>query len=151
MIKLTVIENDGEDLAYKISRQTARNNGIAVSRVYAASDAPDADILVVSPSCVPLPRDERKKPRCKVLLLPGGVGAGFADPKSVVTYGMNSKNTLTLSSIGQENCVLALQRELVTASGGVVDRQEFKVRSSGGADDLLAVSGALLLLDMPLS
>jgi hypothetical protein len=62
---------------------------------------------------------------------------------------MGPKNTLTLSSISEEGCVLALQRELVTASGSVLDRQEFVVAAGGDADDVLAKSGALLLLGLP--
>ena len=44
---------------------------------------------------------------------------------SAVSYGSGPKNTLTLSSREGRKLWLALQRELVTIQGQVVDRQEF--------------------------
>ena len=148
MTKLTVIETGGENLSLRIGGLIARRGGISVINVPPAEAAPDSDILVVSPYC-DVTAPEYAGLRCRFLLLPGGVRAGFADAQCVVTYGMGVKNTLTLSSIGEDDCFLALQREVVTVSGGVLDRQEFKVRAAGGADDVLAINGALLLLGLP--
>ena len=146
MIRLTVIETGGETLSRRIGGLIARRGSTSIITVPHA--APDIDILVVSPYCdVTIP--DCAGLRCRFLLLPGGVRAGFTDAQCVVTYGMGVKNTLTLSSIGEDNCILALQREVVTVSGGVLDRQEFKVRAAGGAEDVLAINGALLLLGLP--
>ena len=70
---------------------------------------------------------------------------------SAVSYGSGPKNTLTLSSREGRKLWLALQRELVTIQGQVVDRQEFPWILDHGASpqSALAVAGALLLLGVP--
>ena len=54
--------------------------------------------------------------KCGILLLPGDANVPMSfDAGCVVTYGMSPKNTLTLSSIGEDtSALLALQRELLT-------------------------------------
>ena len=46
---------------------------------------------------------------------------------SVVTYGMSPRNTVTYSSIAEDSCVVAVQRELKTFSGRKVESQELRV------------------------
>ena len=89
-----------------------------------------------------------EKLRCRVLMIPGGQSCVFADADCIVTYGMDARDTLTLSSIGDECCLLALQREVVTASGGILERQELKIRSTGCAFETIASSGAMLILGL---
>ena len=74
-----------------------------------------------------------------------------AQAASAVSYGSGPKNTLTLSSREGRKLWLALQRELVTIQGQVVDRQEFPWILDHGASpqSALAVAGALLLLGVP--
>ena len=57
----------------------------------------------------------------------------------------------TISSRTGDRLWVALQRELVTVQGQVVERQEFPWRLSPGASPqaALAVAGALLLLGIP--
>jgi hypothetical protein len=88
--------------------------------------------------------------KCGILLLPGDADADSFDAGCVVTYGMSPKNTLTLSSIGEDTCVLALQRELLTANGSMLERQEFNIKSGLRPDRLLAMAGALLILGLKL-
>jgi hypothetical protein len=76
-------------------------------------DGPPPDILVLSPDAVMTRRVESAPIKCGILLLPGDADADSFDAGCVVTYGMSPKNTLTLSSIGEDTCVLALQRELL--------------------------------------
>lgn len=83
---------------------------------------------------------------CGILLLPGDADAGIFDAECIVTYGMSPKNTVTLSSINEESCVLALQRELLTIKGDVLERQEIKIRGGMPPNCLLAVAGSLLIL-----
>jgi len=150
MTELTIIE-DGQSFTAQLRKQVASCD-VTVRRIPTVTDARETDIAVVSPGCKAVPFDGGSKLRCKILLIPGGLQAGFADAGCVVTYGMSAKDTITLSSIGEDNCVLALQRELVTAPGGVLDRQEIKVNAvgagAGSADELLAASGAILLLGL---
>ncbi len=108
------------------------------------------DILVFAPDCIISRHDAPLTIRCGILLLPGDAVADDFEAGCVVTYGMSPKNSITFSSIGEETCVLALQRELLTINGDVLERQELKIRSEMKPDRLLAVAGALLLLGQKL-
>ena len=90
---------------------------------------------------------------CRTALLPGD-GAGpprGLEAASAVSYGSAPKNTLTVSSREEGRLWAALQRELVTVEGRVVERQEFPVALPPGVGELaaLAAAGALLLLGVP--
>ena len=89
---------------------------------------------------------------CRTVLLPGyawGLPEGLR-AASAVSYGASPKNSLTVSSRRGERLWAALQRELVTVEGRVVERQEFPVPFlSHGELASLAVAGALLLLGVP--
>ena len=146
MTEVVIVGPSSDKLAQKVGDELARRVGdISVTRISSVTRPLDADIALVLPGGAA----GTEKLRCRILMLPGGGGADFARADCVVTYGMNAKDTLTLSSIGDETCVLALQRELVTTLGSVLDRQEIKIRAAGTADELLAVNGAMLLLGLP--
>lgn len=106
-------------------------------------------LVVVSPRAaaagVPLPR------QCRTVLLPGGAGGLPLRAASAVSYGASPRDSLTLSSREGDTLWAALQRELVTVDGQVVERQEFPLRLEPGAGELpsLAAAGALLLLGVP--
>ena len=110
-----------------------------------------AGLLVISPRAAgsgPL-----RLPPCRAVLLPGeGGGApGELRAASAVSYGASPKNSLTVSSREGAHLWAALQRELVTVDGQVVERQEFSMPLLPGQGELpsLAVAGALLLLGVP--
>ncbi|MCL2409170.1 MAG: hypothetical protein FWC96_06090 [Oscillospiraceae bacterium] len=148
MTKLIVIEHAGENFTRVISTQIARfGGGVSVTHILPAAefDEGEANIIVVSPSYHFA--ESEPKLRGGILLTPSGVPR-FAEARCVVTYGMSPKDTLTLSSIGEDACVLALQRELITADGGILERQEFKIPACGSTDESLACSGAMLLLGL---
>lgn len=110
----------------------------------------DPDLLVVAPDAAGLAGLTVLHPR--LALLPGGCVAACRRVRaaSAVSYGLGGQNTLTLSSLGPESVSVALQRELVTLSGRPVERQEWVLPfpgDPGGADGLLCLVGALLLLD----
>lgn len=90
---------------------------------------------------------------CRCLLLPGAVGAltGTASAGWVVSYGLDRRDTLTLSSIGQGRLWAALQREIVTLDGTTVERQELPLPCRTGLPPLLALAcvGGQLLLGVP--
>ena len=87
----------------------------------------------------------------RVLLVPGsipqktmaGISSGW-----VVSYGLSGKDSITLSSLEPGFAVLALQRELVTLEGKVVEQQEIPLSFSQSLDSqgLMAVYGSLLVL-----
>jgi len=70
---------------------------------------------------------------------------------SAVSYGLSPRDSLTVSSRERGVLWAALQRELVTVDGRVVERQEFPLALEPGAEELsaLAAAGALLLLGVP--
>lgn len=90
---------------------------------------------------------------CRTVLLPGSSGplARTLRAGSAVSYGSSPKDTLTISSLEGDQLCAALQRELVTVEGRVVDRQELVLPFRPGASPhlKLAVVGALLLLGAP--
>ena len=92
-------------------------------------------------------------PPCRAVLLPGESGGapGELRAASAVSYGLSPRDSLTLSSREGERLWCALQRELVTLDGAVVERQEFPVLPPPGLEPLsaLAAAGALLLLGVP--
>lgn len=87
---------------------------------------------------------------CGVLLLPGAAGplARGMRCRSAVSYGTSPKDTLTFSSLEQDRICLALQREIVSLAGHVVERQEFVLPFPRGEEPMtfLAAAGVLLLL-----
>lgn len=87
---------------------------------------------------------------CRVLLLPGAAGplARGLRCACAVSYGTSPKDTLTFSSLEGEQLCAALQRELVTLDGGVVEQQEFVLTFPPERSPLICLAelGTLLLL-----
>lgn len=108
-------------------------------------------LLVVSPRAAE--RGLKLPNSCRTVLLPGDAGALLTDTRaaSAVSYGRSGRDSLTISSREPDRVWAALQRELVTVGGHVVERQEFPITLSKGQEELsaLAVAGALLLLGVP--
>ena len=137
----------GEGIERAILRRLTARGGL---RGRCASVSHPA-LVVVSPRAaaagVPLPR------QCRTVLLPGGAGERGLPLRaaSAVSYGVSPRDTLTLSSREGDTLWAALQRELVTVDGRVVERQEFPLALEPGERELtaLAAAGALLLLGMP--
>ena len=106
-------------------------------------------LVVVSPQAavrgVPMPR------QCRTVLLPGGMRGTPPQAASAVSYGTSPRDSLTISSREGDTLWAALQRELVTVDGQVVERQEFPLRLKQGESAMpaLAAAGALLLLGVP--
>ncbi len=109
------------------------------------------DLLVVSPGATGWAG--ASSVNCRLLLLPGSAGPLSRGMKveGAISYGAGAQNTITLSSLENETICLAIQRELVTIGGHIVDRQELVlpyVANSEGPELFLARIGALLLLDV---
>ena len=106
-------------------------------------------LLVVSPQAavrgMELPR------QCRTVLLPGGMRGTLPQAASAVSYGTSPRDSLTISSREGDTLWAALQREVVTLGGQVVERQEFPLTLVPGEEALpaLATAGALLLLGVP--
>ena len=105
------------------------------------------DLLVVSPDWT---GENRSVSPCRAMLIPGrlahlaeGLTAAWA-----VSFGLSPKDTLTLSSMGEETICLALQREIVTLTGQRQDPQEFPLdrQDHTALCQILACVGIQLLL-----
>ena len=113
---------------------------------YAALEHPA--LLVVSPQAA---AEGAELPgACRTILLPGDAGRMLEGLRaaSAVSYGSSPRDSLTISSRAGGQLWAALQRELVTVDGQVVERQEFPLPLpvQGNEGPALAVAGALLLL-----
>ena len=135
----------GEGIEQSILRQLRAWGGLRGQ--CASVDHPA--LLVVSPQAaargIPLPR------QCRTVLLPGGMRGTPPQAASAVSYGASPRDSLTISSREEGALWAALQRELVTVEGQVVERQEFPLPLAPGEEELplLACAGALLLLGIP--
>ena len=90
---------------------------------------------------------------CRTVLLPGAAAplARALRAGQAVSYGTSPRDTLTFSSLEGGRLCLAVQRELVTLEGAVVEQQELVLPFPTGASPLpfLAAAGALLLCGVP--
>lgn len=106
------------------------------------------DLLVVSPGA--LGWAGAGAVDCRTVLLPGSAGplARALRTGQAVSYGTSPKDTLTFSSLEGDKICLALQRELVTLGGTVVEQQELVLPFPPELSPLpfLAAAGTLLLL-----
>ena len=141
-----VIES-GEGIEAAILRGLSIQGGLAGRR---CSDRHPA-LLVVSPRAV---LEGKTLPRaCRTVLLPGSGADALQGMRaaSAVSYGPSPRDSLTISSREGDRLWAALQRELVTVDGQVVERQEFPLTVPPGIRELsaLAIAGALLILGVP--
>lgn len=109
-----------------------------------------ADLLVVSPDL----RGEDAAPAlCRALLVPGRLSplVGEVEAGWAVSYGVSSKDSLSLSSLGEKDLCLSLQREVVTLTGDCLECQELRLPRAGHTSPfhVLACAGVQLLLGVP--
>lgn len=64
---------------------------------------------------------------------------------TVITYGFNSKATITTSSVGEEEMMLCIQRTLQDKMGKNIEPQEIKIPIYENVNCSMAVAGSLLL------
>ena len=90
----------------------------------------------------------------KILLIPGDISPKIAAGISsdwVVSYGLSGKDTITFSSLEPGFALLALQRELVTLAGAVVEQQEIPLPFPRPLSSLevMVLYASLLVLGIP--
>lgn len=141
-----------EGIMDQVARRTAREDVTFLSGRHPADFAAAAlSLLVVSPGAKGWAGAGAVA--CRTVLLPGAAGplARALRTECAVSYGTSPKDTLTFSSLEGDQISLALQRELVTLDGNVVDQQELVLPFPPEASPFpyLAVAGTLLLLGLP--
>lgn len=168
MTEVAVLDSGDDDIAGKIASRIDEyggNTGVILIRSVRSLNEimkKKPDILVLADdaamSCRVDSQGVQNNARidCGILLMPGdSIGVSrdteIFDAGCIVTYGMSPKNTVTFSSIGEDTCILTLQRELVTITGDVLERQEINIKGEMRPDSLLAVAGTLLLLGLRIS
>lgn len=64
---------------------------------------------------------------------------------SIITYGFNSKATITASSVSDDEVLLCIQRNITTKKGKVIEPQEINVDMIENTNATLAVESVLLI------
>ena len=105
------------------------------------------DLLVVSPRAVGWAGAAALS--CETVLLPGAAGPFVRSLRAAraVSYGLNPRDTLTVSSLDGECICVALQRGIIRLDGTLVEEQEIVLPYAGELPELvLARVGVGLLL-----
>lgn len=105
------------------------------------------DLLVVSPRAVGWAGAAALG--CETVLLPGAAGPFVRSLRArrAVSYGLNPRDTLTVSSLDGERICVALQRGIIRLDGNIVEEQEIVLPYSGELPELvLARMGVELLV-----
>ncbi|MDR1209922.1 MAG: hypothetical protein LBK41_06375 [Clostridiales bacterium] len=78
----------------------------------------------------------------------GAIGELGYSGSTVVTYGLNGRACVTVSSVSERSVVLCVQRSLPTLGGSLLEQQEFAVPLPEGRDiyGALAANTAALLI-----
>ena len=152
-MRLVGIWEQGEGLCQTLKKDLKDGGGEPAGLLWGRHPAELAvgtlDLLVVSPRATGWAGAGSVS--CRLVLLPQSAApmARGLRVEGAVSYGTGLRNTITLSSLDGGRLCLAVQRELVTVSGGIVERQELVLpcpTQQPDPDLLLARAGALLLL-----
>lgn len=138
-----------------MSQRAAHNPGQhtlirACSRPEGLSGTP-LDLLIISPQAS---GDGAEKLHCRTVLVPGDRSQALPHLTAdlVVSYGIDPRNTLTLSSLEEDKAAVAVQRDFPALDGTLVEEQEiiFPCQRDANPLLLLAQAGAALLLGLPI-
>lgn len=66
---------------------------------------------------------------------------------TVITYGFNSKATITASSVEEDQVMVCLQRTMKTREGKEMEPQEIQMEKLESVNDTMGVTGILWLYD----
>lgn len=136
-------QNEGlAELAHSLGRGTAQ---VWKAEHPALLSGEGYDLLVVSPRAVGWAGEVLS---CETVLLPGAAGplAGSLRAARAVSYGLNPKDTLTVSSLNGERICVALQRGVIRLDGEVVEEQEIVLPYTGELPELILARVGVKLL-----
>lgn len=106
------------------------------------------DILLITESGSGKAPPSGKAVRCRILLLPDNMESGFIEADEKVVYGMSAKDSVTMSSIKDKDCVLEIRREIFDIGGRKIEPREIKAIRKGGMSpmDLMASAACAILM-----
>ena len=81
----------------------------------------DADVCIIMPEYYEIPAGN-----FGTLLIPYEFENRIM-AKNVITYGMSPSSTVTMSSVGENRCVMTVLREIITMWGDVIEPQDIVV------------------------
>ena len=147
MYTVAVLENTGESVLKQIKialRKLQSAVGcVSIWGIEASSCRGSPDLTVISPSCSNLSAGCFKSLLVPSdLLLPSAVSVN----PMIISYGLSSKDSITLSSISAKRLVITIQREFCTLGGKQVERQEIPVEPHSPPLETLASIAALLII-----
>lgn len=83
--------------------------------------------------------------KCRILVIPENTSVSGPKAKTVVSYGMSQRNTVTLSSTEDHDHVIALQRDVPSLKDTLIQRQEFGLLSELPPYETLALASLLIV------
>ncbi|NLO47788.1 MAG: hypothetical protein GX111_05645 [Clostridiales bacterium] len=154
---LAVLESEDEKLAEAVTRLMKKSAKwhntsvlISCSDKFGFLNTSDIDLLIISPNAHFTKKTDLS---AKCILLPGTLLDSLNGVESdyVITYGMSPRDTVTASSISDDGIVITLQRELVTLSGEILERQDLPKMPLRlpPPEKMMVVISALLLIGVP--
>lgn len=106
----------------------------------------NADFGVIMPGC-----DEQGTGHFGILLLPGNAKKSCS-ADAVVTYGMAPSDTVTLSSVGEDRCVMTIQSDIYTLDNVLIEPQDIVIpRMHLAPDQVLGCFAALIIAGADIS
>ena len=123
--------------------------GIQTHDILPVSEGKSYDAVIISTN----PPEHICPCNANILITPDCIGAkniSSLTSKSVVSYGLCKKNTLTVSSLIGTRLVVSLQCDITTMQNGTVGEQEFciDIEHADGIDNFLGIVAALLVSDI---
>lgn len=101
--------------------------------------------------CLPNAKLKKCKVNTKIAILYGDIDFSTYKKikfKQLITYGMSSKNTITPSSITDDNILIAIQRDIKKINGNKLSISEIKVKKNNFTIlELVAHTTLNLILD----
>ena len=129
-----------------LARELAGKSKVREAEHPALLAGTEYDLLVVSPRAVGWAGAAALS--CQTVLLPGSAGLviGSLRAARAVSYGLNPRDTLTVSSLNGDRICVALQRGLIRLDGEVVEEQEIVLPYRGQVPELVLARVGLELL-----
>lgn len=140
----------GDGLLTRLTRHFASSHRFLPARHPAQLSARPLALLLVAPDATALSGAGVIESPLALIPSSDPLLARAVRSSSAVSYGSGRKNTLTFSSLEPHRVSVALQRQIVTISGRLVEPMEWVLPYPAEAcapEEFLCLCGSLLLLD----